>query len=78
MKLNLVLLAAFLAAPIFANTIPEVSEAVDLADRDMSAVEEGNQLTARKVRFLFPKQGVLCSLDTMLTWTTADMPWKLQ
>ncbi|GBF63183.1 hypothetical protein TMEN_5805 [Trichophyton mentagrophytes] len=50
MKFNLVLLAAFLAAPILANTIPEVSEAVDLADRDMSAVDEGNELTARKVR----------------------------
>ncbi|EFR02151.1 hypothetical protein MGYG_05154 [Nannizzia gypsea CBS 118893] len=50
MKFNLVLLAAFLAAPILANTTPEVREAVDLADRDMSAVDEGNELTARKHR----------------------------
>lgn len=56
MKFNLVLLTAFLAAPILANTIPEVSEAVDLADRDMSAVDEGNELTARKVRFQFPSK----------------------
>ena len=48
MKLNLVLLAAFLAAPILANTIPGVSEAIDLADRDMSAVEEGNELNSQK------------------------------
>ncbi|EEQ34791.1 uncharacterized protein MCYG_07610 [Microsporum canis CBS 113480] len=48
MKFNLVLLATFLAAPILATTIPEVSEAIDLADREMSAVDEGNELTARK------------------------------
>lgn len=56
MKFELVLLAAFLAAPILANTIPEVSEAVDLADRDMSAVDEGNELTARKVRSRIPSK----------------------
>ncbi|KAM5503440.1 hypothetical protein McanMca71_001998 [Microsporum canis] len=49
MKFNLVLLATFLAAPILATTIPEVSEAIDLADREMSAVDEGNELTARKM-----------------------------
>ncbi|KAK2875163.1 hypothetical protein FQN49_001727 [Arthroderma sp. PD_2] len=49
MKFNLVLVAAFLAAPILASTVPEISEAVDIADRDMSAVDERNDLTARKV-----------------------------
>ncbi|KAM4058546.1 hypothetical protein HRG_006492 [Hirsutella rhossiliensis] len=45
------LLAGVLASPILSTAIPDMGEAVDLVDRDVSSAEgDGNNLFARKVR----------------------------